>query len=119
MPGWIEILQNASGAYLVLFFASHVSAVLRARYLRHIDTNWIWLTADNLLTDPWSVRLAPYYFLGVLALAVHGACGLRWVLLERGRQRIANRVFIAMVGAGGLAAFVVIIALVRGSLHVP
>jgi succinate dehydrogenase/fumarate reductase cytochrome b subunit len=117
MPGWIEILQNASGAYLLLFFASHVSAVLRARYLRHIDTNWIWLTADNLLTDPWSVRLAPYYFLGILALAVHGACGLRWVLLERGRQRMADRAFIATVAAGGLAALVVIIAMVRGSLH--
>jgi succinate dehydrogenase/fumarate reductase cytochrome b subunit len=115
--GRIEILQNASGAYLILFFASHVSAVLRARYLKHIDTNWIWLTADNLLTDPWSVRLVPYYFLGVLALAVHGACGLRWVLLGHGRQRIADRAFIATVAAGGLAAIVIIIAMVLGSLH--
>jgi succinate dehydrogenase/fumarate reductase cytochrome b subunit len=100
-PGWIEILQNASGAYLMLFFASHVSAVLRARYLHHIDTNWIWLTADNLLKDPWSVRLVPYYFIGMLALAVHGACGLRWVLLGHGQQRITNRVFIAMVAGEG------------------
>ena len=113
---WIEVLQNASGAYLLLFFASHVSAVVRARYLQHIDTNWIWLTADNLLTDSWSVRLVPYYFMGVLALAVHGACGLRWVLLEHGRQRIASRVFAATVTAGGLAALVIMIGLVRGSL---
>jgi succinate dehydrogenase/fumarate reductase cytochrome b subunit len=114
--GWIEILQNASGAYLMLFFASHVSAVLRARYLEHIDTNWIWLTADNLLTDPWSVRLVPYYFLGVLALAVHGASGLRWVLLEHDQQRIADRAFIATVAAGGLAALVIITAMVLGSV---
>ncbi len=112
----IEVLQNASGAYLMLFFASHVSAVVRARYLQHIDTNWIWLTADNLLTDSWSVRLVPYYFLGVLALAVHGACGLRWVLSGHGQQRIANRVFVPAMVAGGLAALVIIIAMVAGSL---
>ena len=114
--GWAEILQNASSAYLLLFFASHVSAVLRTRYLQYIDTNWIWLTADNLLTDPWSVRLVPYYFLAVLALAVHGACGLRWVLLEHGQQRMADRALVAIVATGGLAALVIISALVLGSL---
>jgi len=114
--GWVEVLQNASGAYLLLFFASHISAVLRTRYLRHIDTNWIWLTADNLLKDPWSVRLVPYYFLGVLALAVHGACGLRWVLIGHGRQRIADRTFMVTVAVGGAIALVIIIALVVGSL---
>ena len=114
---WIEVLQNASGAYLMLFFASHISAVLRTRYLQHTDTNWIWLTADNLLTDPWSVRLVPYYFLGVLALAVHGACGLRWILLGLGKQRIGDRTFLVTVAAGGLAALVIMIALVLGSMH--
>jgi hypothetical protein len=114
--GWIEVLQNASGAYLILFFASHMSAVLRARYLHHIDTNWIWLTKDNLLTDSWSVRLVPYYFLGIVALAVHGGCGLRWVLAGHGQQRIADRVFIATVAGGGTLAVAILIGLVRGSL---
>jgi succinate dehydrogenase/fumarate reductase cytochrome b subunit len=116
-PGWIEVLQNASGAYLMLFFASHISAVLRARYLQHIDTNWIWLTADNLLTDPWSVRLVPYYFLGVLALSVHAACGLRWVLLGHNQPRIADRAWIAAVATGGLTSLIIVIAMVKGSLH--
>jgi succinate dehydrogenase/fumarate reductase cytochrome b subunit len=115
--GWIDILQNASGAYLMLFFASHISAVLRTRYLRHVDTNWVWLTADNLLKDPWSVRLVPYYFLGVLALAVHGGCGLRWVLSEHGHRESADRVFLATVAAGGLTALVIVVAMVLGSLH--
>jgi len=115
--GWIEVLQNASGAYLLLFFASHISAVLRTRYLQHTDTNWVWLTADNLLTDSWSVRLVPYYFIGVLMLAVHGACGLRWVLSQHGRQSIANRVFLSTTAAGALTALVIITALVVGSLH--
>ena len=115
--GWIEILQNASGAYLILFFASHISAVLRTRYIHHIDTNWIWLTADNLLTDSWSVRLVPYYFLGVLAFAVHGGCGLRWVLSKHGKQRIGDWVFLGTVVAGGLTALVIMIGLVVGSIH--
>jgi succinate dehydrogenase/fumarate reductase cytochrome b subunit len=114
--GWIEVLQNASGAYLMLFFASHVSAVLRTRYLHHVDTNWIWLTADNLLRDSWSVRLVPYYFLAVFALAVHGACGLRRVLLAHQRPRSADRAFIATVAAGGVAAFAIVTAMVVGSL---
>ena len=115
--GWMEVLQNASGTYLLLFFASHISAVLRARYLQHIDTNWIWLTADNLLTDAWSVRLVPYYFLAVLALAVHGGCGLRWVLLQRGQPKIAERIFLPTVTAGGLAALTIVITMVLASLH--
>jgi succinate dehydrogenase hydrophobic anchor subunit len=90
--------------------------VLRTRYLRHIDTNWIWLTADNLLKDPWSVRLVPYYFLGVLALAVHAGCGLRWVLSEHGRQRTADWAFVATVTAGGVIALIAISAVVLGSL---
>ncbi|WP_263416935.1 hypothetical protein [Terriglobus albidus] len=114
--GWIGTVQNASGMYLLLFFASHVSAVMRARYLRHIDTNWVWLTADNLLKDPWSVRLVPYYFLGVLALAVHGACGVRHVLVEHDRPRLANRAFAAIAAGGGVIAVVIIVALVAGSL---
>jgi hypothetical protein len=96
-----------------LFLASHVSAVLRARYLHHVDTNWIWLTADNLLTDPWSVRLVPYYFLGVLALAVHGACGLRRVLLGHGQERIASRAMITTLAVVKLAKLKIDIAMVR------
>jgi succinate dehydrogenase/fumarate reductase cytochrome b subunit len=114
--GWIDTVQNASGMYLLLFFASHVSAVMRARYLRHIDTNWVWLTADNLLKDPWSVRLVPYYFLGVLALAVHGACGVRHVLAVHEQPHLADRAFAAIVAGGGVVAVVIIVALVAGSL---
>lgn len=115
--GWIEVLQNASGAYLILFFASHISAVMRTRYIHHIDTNWTWLTADNLLTDSWSVRLVPYYFLGVVALAVHSACGLRWVLSEHGKLRLANRAFFVTIAAGCLTALAIMIGLVVGSIH--
>ncbi|MBW8746205.1 MAG: hypothetical protein JF584_01400 [Acidobacteria bacterium] len=58
----------------------------------------------------------PYYFLGVLALAVHGACGVRHVLAEHERPRLADRAFAAIVAGGGVVAVVIIVALVAGSL---
>ena len=112
----LEQPGNMWGACMMLFLASHISPVLGARYLQHIDTNWTWLTADNLLTDSWSVRLAPYYFLAVVALAVHGGCALRWVLAEHDQNMAADRAFLTAVTAGALATLVMIVALVPGWL---
>jgi succinate dehydrogenase/fumarate reductase cytochrome b subunit len=81
---WWTTAQMSSGAYLAVFFLSHLTAALRARWLRGVDTNWRWLTADSMLTDPWSTRLAPYYFLAVVAFGVHAGLGLRYVLRARG-----------------------------------
>jgi succinate dehydrogenase/fumarate reductase cytochrome b subunit len=102
----IDSLQVASAIYLVLFFLSHLSAVLKARYLRDIDTNWAWLTADSLLTDPWSARLAPYYFLAVIALGIHGAAGVRRVMLNHGQAlQLAQKAFyVITASAAALSA---------------
>lgn len=81
---WWATAQTSSGIYMALFFCSHLTAALRARWLRGVDTNWRWLTADSMLTDPWSARLAPYYFLGVIAFGVHAGLGLRYILRARG-----------------------------------
>ena len=112
-----ELAQTAAGAYLAVFFASHISAVMRARYLRDVDTNWIWLTSSNLLTEPWSARLVPYYFLAIVALGVHGACGLRSVLRKHDRARVATIAF-TMVAAGSvIVSLAVMIGLIRASLR--
>ena len=81
---WWDTAQVTSGAYLAGFFLSHLTAALRARWLRGVDTNWLWLTADSMLSDPWSARLAPYYALGVVALGLHAGLGLRYVMRARG-----------------------------------
>jgi hypothetical protein len=85
--GAFEALQHAAGAYIAVFFASHVSAVLRVRHVRNIDTDWHWLVSYDVFRDPWSARLSPYYALAVLALAVHLACALRSVAIGRGARR--------------------------------
>jgi len=113
-PGWPDTLQRASGAYLAVFLLSHLTAALRARHWRGIDTNWQWLTSDSMLTDPWSARLAPYYFLGIVAFGIHGGLGLRQVLRGHGvADGTASRV---AVGAG-LGALVVATLVLTGLLR--
>ena len=115
---WMKRLQGISGTYMALFFLSHISAVTRTRYLHHVDTNWVWLTSSNLLTDPWSARLTPYYFLGIVALSLHLACAARYVLLGHEiKESWSNRAFAVIAGTGFVAAIAIMVGLVRGSLH--
>ena len=113
--GWIESLQTASAVYMVAFFASHLSAVFRARYLGQVDTNWNWLTSSNLLTDPWSARLTPYYFLAVVAFGVHAGAGVRRVLMvHRAGRRKADAVFYAAAAVACVLSSLILMGLLRG-----
>jgi len=112
---WSAVMQTASGAYLCLFFASHLTAVLRARHIRHTDTSWSWLTSDDLFTDPWSARLAPYYFLAVIAVGVHIACGLRAIAMGHGVRPDRLTRPVGTLGAlAVVAAVLILVALGRG-----
>jgi hypothetical protein len=109
-------MQLGSGIYMLCFFASHISAVFRARHLRDTDTNWRWLTSSSFLHDDWTARLTPHYWLGVIALGVHASAGLRGVLLSHGvRERRANAVF-AVISLGMLGvASAIMVGLVLGA----
>lgn len=113
-PDRFDSLQTVTGAYLLIFLASHVSAVLRARLLRGVDTDWAWLAGGELLTDAWSARLVPYYFLAVIALAVHVACGLRIALLGRGGPPArASKLVATLAAAALLASSLILLGLLR------
>lgn len=114
--GLIASLQLASGAYLQCFFASHISAVFRTRYLRDTDTNWDWLVSSPLLSDAWSARLIPYYWLGVIALGIHAAAGLRYVLLAHAvPERKADAMFAAVATGAVLASSLIMTGLIAAS----
>jgi hypothetical protein len=117
VTSWRDTLRTASGAYLAFFLLSHLSAVFRARYLRHKDTNWVWLTADNLLTDDWSARLVPYYFLGIVAFGAHVGCALHRIL--RGhevKETLADRAFSVIAWATGAGAVIIMTGLISASM---
>ncbi|MCP5382740.1 MAG: hypothetical protein H6912_10290 [Kordiimonadaceae bacterium] len=93
----IPTVQLASGIFLLCFFGSHLSAVFRTRLLNGNETDWTWLTSSSLLTDDWNARLVGYYWLGVIALGIHVASGLRYILLSRGaNEKTGRTVFIGI-----------------------
>lgn len=91
--------QLSTGLLLVVFLASHVTAVLAlGRGFLGIDTNWDWLVAaPGLLEDPWNVRLVVHYALGVFALLVHVLLGVRVVISAHQGTALANKVFWGLV----------------------
>jgi len=107
------ILQTAAGAYLAMFFASHVTAALRARGHGR-DPDWHWLTDGAVFTDPWSARLVPYYALVVFALAVHLACAARRVALGHGaRVGRGSWLVAASIALAALAATLILVGIAR------
>ncbi|HYO83134.1 MAG TPA: hypothetical protein VES20_17135 [Bryobacteraceae bacterium] len=105
-----DTLQTLSGAFLSLFLLSHLTAVLSNLYLRGVNTDFRWLTAYNLLENAWAARLLPYYFLAVIAFAVHATGGLCKVVLEHGGDSRSTRRLLTVGVSAGCACAVLIIA---------
>jgi hypothetical protein len=99
---WIDSLQVGSAIYLLLFFLSHLTAVLKPRYLRNVDTNWRW-ASDGLLTDAWTTRLSPYYFLAVIVVLNHGRS-----------MQVADQVFYVVAAAGAVLSAAIMMGMLRG-----
>lgn len=102
-----RVFQIASGTYLWFFILTHMnSALVSARAMQHIDTNWAWASGapTGLIMDAWNIRLLPHYALGVFFVLAHLASGLRVVLIAHGVNTIAvNR---AWIGALVLCALI-------------
>lgn len=111
--GVIEWLQAASGAYLALFLAIHVAAVLMGRAVFGLDTNFHFAAA-GLHVRPFQYFFAPYYFLAVLALLTHLGCALSWYV----GARIRLRVFVIAVSVSiGVVISTLISAALMGKIY--
>jgi hypothetical protein len=95
--GVLPWLQAGSGAYVALFLAIHVVAVLAGRS-SGLDTNFHFAAA-GLHVWPFVLFFVPYYFLAVAALFVHVGCALR-----RGRAVVAAFACVGIVVAGLIVA---------------
>lgn len=102
--GVLPWLQAGSGAYVALFLAIHVVAVLVGR-AGGLDTNF-YFAAAGLHAWPSVLFFVPYYFLAVAALFVHLGCALR-----RGRAVVAGFSAVGIVVAG------LIVATLMGLVH--
>ena len=65
-----EKIQVYSGLYLSFFLIAHVGAVLSARYIEHLDTNF-YFAAAGLNYYPATFIFIPYYFLAVSSISLH------------------------------------------------
>ena len=95
--GLLPWLQAGSGAYVALFLAIHVVAVLAGR-VGGLDTNF-YFAAAGLHVWPFVLFFVPYYFLAVAGLFVHLGCALR-----RGRAVVAGFAAVGAVVAGLIVA---------------
>ena len=99
-----EVLQAASGTYLLFFVPGHMNSVfIFARSWLGIETDWAFATGapTGLIADAWNIRLVPHYGLGVAFLLAHLAGGARIVLLSHGAspQLVRRLVIAASAGA--------------------
>lgn len=101
--GAVAWLQAGSGAYLAMFLAIHVGAVLAGR-VGGLDTNF-YFAAAGLHVWPFVLFFVPYYFLAVAALFVHLGCALRrgWVV-------------VALASGGGIVVAGAIVAVLMGQV---
>ena len=107
--GMLAWLQAGSGAYVALFLAIHVGAVLAGR-MSGLDTNFFFAAA-GLHVWPFVVFFVPYYFLAVAALFVHVGCALA-------RRAGERRVVVAALAAGvGVITAAVIVTMLAGGVY--
>jgi len=77
--GAVAWLQALSGAVLAGFLLIHVGAVLYARAVLDLDTNF-YFSAAGFHVPPFPFFFVPYYFFAVLALFTHIGCAVYWQL---------------------------------------
>ena len=98
--------QVISGFIFLVFVVEHMVALVLARWVEGLDTNFYW-PASVMSGAPFIWYFLPYYFLGVVALFVHMGCGARLVLLRSSLRPHAQAGFWALAGLG-LAMAVII-----------
>lgn len=107
--GLVGSLQLVAGIYLALFLCVHVGAVLFARQVWALDTNFHF-AAGGFHVGAFDWFFAPYYFLAVLALGVHIGCAAYWHAPGLRPRRRALLVAVPAL-ASALAGLLIVLAL--------
>lgn len=107
--GLLPWLQAASGAYLAFFFLVHVGAVLFARSVLDLDTNF-YFAAAGFHVPPNQFFFAPYYFLAVFALFTHIGCAVYWQIPTASRTARALSITLPVL-VGSVVSVLLVLSL--------
>ncbi|PHS29274.1 MAG: hypothetical protein COA85_00970 [Robiginitomaculum sp.] len=98
--GFWEWAQVLSGGIFLFFMVEHLYALVMARLVFILDTNFSW-PASVMSGPPFTYYFIPYYFLGVFALLTHIGCGMRYWPMDAGKDRLGNRIGIGFLPSYG------------------
>jgi len=105
--GFFARLQAISGIYLALFMLNHAGAVLYGRALLELDTNFYFAVA-GIHVQPFQYFFIPYYFLAVLALFIHLACAMQWLLRNKMDVRPRQHLGYVVIALGIIVASLIV-----------
>jgi hypothetical protein len=96
-------LQVLAGAFLGMFFLSHLTGVFSGR-IQNADTTFAWATGGvhGLLANTRLPSFLPYYTLAVLAFSIHAAIAGRWTLAPLLGQSRALKLSYALIAFSGI-----------------
>ena len=104
---FFDRLQVYSGLYLVFFLFAHTTAVLVARNVIGLDTNF-YFGASALYLWPFKLFFVPYYTLSILAFFAHTGCVLRWILMNSWGEKKSNQLVYILMGIGLLISVLLV-----------
>jgi succinate dehydrogenase/fumarate reductase cytochrome b subunit len=116
--GYRRLLKTAwgkvrviSGGLVLYFLGEHLLALVLARWVDGLDTNFYW-PASVMSGPPFTWYFVPYYIMGVATLFTHIGCAVRLVLRREGYSTLGTAIAIALIVFGvALGAFIVSILL--------
>lgn len=97
---WVQVI---SGGLFLSFFIEHLVALVLARWIDGLDTNFYW-PASVMSGAPFIWYFVPYYFLGVTSLFVHIGCAVRLQMIRSGHSEMAAKAFWLITLAGVVLA---------------
>lgn len=110
--GAVAWLQVSSGLYLASFLTIHVGAVIGARTMLGLDTDFRFAAA-GFFAPPWQWFFAPYYFLSIISLFAHLGCAAYWNIASLSLRRGV----LAVCLASGAAFALLVVMSLSGTLY--
>lgn len=106
--GFLEKTQVLSGLYLAYFFLNHIGAVFYGRIFEGLDTN-IYFGIAGFHNAPFHLYFIPYYFLAIVAVFLHIACGFYWLSRNRISSSTRIKLTYVIIATGVIIAFTLIL----------